>query len=824
MGTLGQDFRFALRLLWKDRVFTATAVLTLAICIGANTALFTVVRSVLFRPLPYPEAGRLVHVYDAFPGAGAPRAGTSVPNYLDRRTRTDAFEDQALYQTRGLNVGEGTDAERVSAMAVTPSFFRVLKVDAFKGRTFTDQEGEVGHDRSLLLSYAFWQRNLGGAPGVVGSDLRVGGEPYTIVGIMPDSFTFLDPDIRLWLPIAFSADERSEDARYSQNHDEVARLRSGVTLEQAQHQIDALNAQLLDAAGALKPLLVNVGYHSVVVPLGDDMVRNVRGILYLLWGGVLFVLLIAVVNITNLVLVRASGRAKEMATRHVLGAGPARLARQLFTETTLLAIAGGLAGLVLGIWGLDGLKAIGASDLPRGSEIRLDGTVVAFTLVLALALGALIGLVPIAQVWSMKLAEVLQQEGRSGTAGRGARIIRQTLAAAQVAIAFVLLIGAGLLLASFQELLAVDPGFQPARVLSGRVSPNANRYPDDAALASFVDRALERVRALPGVESAGATSSIPFGGNSSSSVIVAEGYVMAPGESVISPNRIRATPGYFETLGVKLLSGRFFDARDTADAPRVVIVDERLARKFWPGKDPVGRRMFLPDRAEDLVTPGPNVTYLTVVGVVGAVKREGLIEGEQARLGAYYFPYAQDPTRGGITLAIRTTASPSQATEAVRRALAGIDPELPFYDVRTMSERMERSLDRRRTPMMLATSFAIVALLLAIVGIYGVLAYQVGQRTREVGIRIALGSSASGIRALVLREGAALVGAGLIVGLGGAVALRQAIAGQLYGIGPLDPRVLVLVTMVLSVAALVACLGPARRAARVDPVAALTRQ
>jgi len=823
MGIFGQDLRFALRLLWKDRIFTTTAVLTLAICIGANTALFTVVRSVLFRPLPYPEPGRLVHVYDAFPGAGVPRAGTSVPNYLDRRTRTDAFEDQALYQSRGLNVGEGTNAERVQAMAVTPSFFHVLKVDAFQGRTFTDQEGEVGHDRSVLLSYAFWQRNLGGDPHVVGTDLRIAGEPYTIVGIMPDSFVFRDPDVRLWLPIAFSADERSEDARYSQDHEEIARLRSGVTLEQAQDQVDALNAQLLEAAGALKPLLVNVGYHSVVVPLGDDMVRNVRGILYLLWGGVLFVLLIAVVNITNLVLVRASGRAREMATRHVLGAGPARLARQLFTETTLLAIAGGLVGLVLGIWGLDGLKAIGASELPRGSEIRLDGIVVSFTLALAVALGVLIGLIPIAQVWTMRLAEGLQQEGRSGTAGRAARIIRQTLAAAQVAIAFVLLIGAGLLFASFQALLGVDPGFQPAHVLSGRVSPNANRYPDDPALAAFVDRVLQRVRALPGVESAGATSSIPFGGSSSSSVIVAEGYVMTPGESVISPNRIRATPGYFEALGVKLLAGRFFDARDTVDAPRVVIVDERLARKFWPGKDPVGRRMFLPSRAEDLITPGPDVTYLTVVGVVGAVKREGLIEGEQARLGAYYFPYAQDPTRG-ITLAIRTTGSPVLATEAVRRALAGIDPELPFYDVRTLAERMERSLDSRRTPMMLAASFAVVALLLAIVGIYGVLAYQVGQRTREVGIRMALGSSAAGIRGLVLREGAALVGVGLAVGLAGAVALRRAIAAQLFAVGPLDPRVLVIVTMVLSVAALVACLGPAQRAARVDPVAALTRQ
>jgi len=823
METLRHDFRFALRLLWKDRVFAIAAILTLALCIGANTAIFTVVRSVLFRPLPYPDPGQLVTVYDAFPNVGAPRAGTSVPNYLDRRAQVNAFEESALYQSRGLNVGEGGNAERVSAMAVTPEFFRLLNVEAAEGRTFTDEEGEVGHDRSVVLGHAFWQRNLGGDPAVVGTDLRIDGRPYTIVGIMPESFVFLDPEVRLWLPIAFSETDRSEDRRFSQNHEEIARLRPGATLVQAQEQLDALNARIVEAAGGLRELLVNTGYHTSVVSFGDDLVRNVRGILYLLWGGVVFVLLIAVVNITNLVLVRATGRAREMATRHALGAGFGRLARQLVTETTLLAIAGGLAGLVAGVWGLDGLRSLGLSELPRGSEIDLDGVVVAFTLGVATLLGLVIGVVPMAQLAGTNLSEVLQQEGRSGTAGRGARLARQTLAAAQVAIAFVLLIGAGLLLASFQELLAVDPGFRPAHVLTGRVTPTGSLYPDEAALTGFVDRTLAAVRALPGVEAAGVTSHIPFGGGSSSSVILAEGYVMKPGESVISPNQVWPSPGYFEALGVKLLSGRFFDERDTADAPRVVIVDERLARRFWPDQDPVGRRMFQPQRPEDLINPSPDMPYFTVVGVVGAVKREGLIEGEQARLGAYYLPYAQNPTRG-ITFAIRTAGEPALMTESVRRAIASVDAALPFYDVRTLPERMERSLDSRRTPMLIATAFAGVALLLAIVGIYGVLAYQVSQRTREVGIRMALGSSAAGIRGLVLREGAALVGVGLAVGLAGAVALRQAIAAQLFGVGPLDPRVMAVVTVVLGAAALGACLGPALRAARIDPVTALTRQ
>ncbi len=822
MDTLWHDLRFALRQGRRDWGFALTAILTLAICIGANTLLFTVIRSVLFRPLPYPESGRLVRIYDSFPGIGALRTGCSVPNYLDRRTRTDAFEEQALYQVRGLNVGEGANAERVSGMAVTPSLFRVLQVGAAEGRTFTDEEGEVGHDRSAILSYAFWQRQLGGDPAVVGTDLLIGGERFAIVGVMPRSFVFLDPDVSVWLPIAFTERARAEPSRFDYSHEELARLRPGVTLEQAQEQIDALNARTLESSGQLRKTLVNAGYHSVVVPLRDDLVRDVRSMLYLLWGGVLFVLLIAVVNITNLTLVRASGRAREMATRRALGAGYGRLARQLVTEALLVAVTGGVAGLLLGLWGLDGLSAIGLSTLPRGSEIHPDGVVVVFTLGLAVALGLFIGMTPVAQMARTKVGEALQQEGRAGTAGRGTRMVRRTLAAAQVALAFVLLVGAGLLLASFRELLAVEPGFRPAHVLTGRISPNPNRYPGGAALRVFVSRALECVRALPGVESAGVTSSLPFGGDPSYSVIVAEGYVMAPGESIVSPRRTRVTPGYFETLGIPLSHGRFFDERDTTDAPRVVIVDERLAQKFWPGENPIGRRMYRPRRPEEVENPAPNTVYLTVVGVVGAVTGEELVDGTQPSVGAYYFPYDQDST-GDMTFAIRTRDDPTRQAGAVRKAVAGLDPELPFYDVRTLPERIERSLDPRRTPMRLATSFAGVALLLAVVGIYGVLAYQVSQRTREVGIRMALGSSAAGIRGLVLREGAALVGAGLAVGLAGAVALRQAIAAQLYGVGPLDPRVLAGVIVILGAAALGACLGPALRAARIDPVEALNR-
>jgi predicted permease len=417
----------------------------------------------------------------------------------------------------------------------------------------------------------------------------------------------------------------------------------------------------------------------------------------------------------------------------------------------------------------------------------------------------------------------LRDDPRTGTAGRGARQTRRTLVVAQIALAFVLLVGAGLLLASFQQLLGVNPGFTAEHVLTGRMNPPAARYPDDGALRSFAARALAVIRALPGVEAAGITNNLPLSGQNDSSVIIPEGYAMAPGESVVSPTQLRASPGFLEAMHVPLKRGRLFSESDAAGAPRVVIVDEALARKFWPHRDPIGSRMYLPSRAEDVLKPGPGVTWLQVVGVVGTVKFTGLTERAGDRVGAYYFPYAQDPQRG-IGLAVRTTGDPAALTTTVRRSLASVDPELAFYDVVAMPQRVERSLERRRTPMLLASSFAIAALLLASVGIYGVLAFQVSQRTREIGIRMALGSDARSVLRLVLREGVGLAVIGLGIGMAGALALKQVIASELYGVTALDPVVILSVAGLLALASLAACVGPARRAARVNPVVALSQQ
>lgn len=646
------------------------------------------------------------------------------------------------------------------------------------------------------------------------------GEVFTIVGVMPESFVFLDDGVRLWVPDAFSDDQKQQ--YHSNSWNMIARLQPGATLEQAHQQIDALNENNLDAIPALKEALINAGFHTPIVFFQQDMVRQIRGTLFMLWGGVLFVLLIGCVNLANLVLVRSSARVKELATRFALGAGRWRVTRQMLTESILMTVTGGLLGLLFGWAGLRALETLGVNELPRGAEIVIDGMAVAWTAGLAFLIGIVLGLIPVVSVVRVNLASAFREEGRSGTAGRGARLLRSGLVVTQVAFALILLVGAGLLLASFRQVLSVDPGFDSDGVISATVVPPAARYEGDAALVVFADEALRQVRALPGVIDASITSAIPFGGSFSDSVILAEGYVPAPGESLVSPDRTSVSARYFETLGIPLIEGRTFDSSDTEESQPVIIVDERLALKFWPDGDALGKRMFSPQSAEAIYDT-TNATMMTIVGIVGGVRRQTLEDIGELTVGAYYLPTIQNPIRG-MDIAIKTAGDPNTLISTVRRLVAEIDPELPLFDIRTLQERIDESLLTRRSPMMLALVFAGVALFLASVGIYGVLAYLVSLRTRELGIRLALGSGSRRIFRLVLREGMVILAVGFAIGLAGAFALQRAIESQLFGISASNPIVLATVVAVLAVVALIACAIPARRATRIDPVVALTAE
>ncbi len=828
------DIRVGLRLLWRDKAFTITTVLTLALCIGANTALFSVVHNVLLRPLPVPESDRIVLMGNAYPGAGAAVGGSSsVMDYLDRLRDMDVFDEQAAYSDSNQNIDQNGTPVRVPITRVTPSFFRLLRVAPALGRTFSEQEGEPGNEQKVVLSYALWQSQFGGDPAAIGKDLRIDGQPFSVIGVMPKGFDFLNPEVMLWRPLAFTPQDTSDEHRHTNYLQNLGRLKPGATIQRAQQQVDALNARNLEKFPAFKPLLINAGFHTIVEPLQETLVRDVKATLYLLWGGALFVLLIGCVNVASLVMVRSRARLKELATRLALGAGRFRVGRQLITESILLTTVSAAAGLLIGYAALRLLGTLNIQELPRGEEIRLDGVVVAYTLVVAAIIGLVLGLIPVANVVPANLTVVLREQGRSGTAGRGARALRRSLVVTQIAFAFVLLVGAGLMFASFRQVLAIQPGFGADGVLTANITLPRTRYTKDEAVIAFTHEALQRLRALPGVTAVGATDTIPFGGNNSSSMVFAEGYQMKPGESVILPNQIEVTSGYFETMGVKLVRGRFFDDRDGHKGPAIdiggqmltqggsIIVDETLARRFWPSQDPIGRRMYMPSgvAAGDLTAITEKTVFFTVVGVIADIKLHDLTEGQKS-VGAYYFPADQDVSYD-LTFALRTAGDPLSLISAVRGALKGLDRELPVFDIQTMNARMEKSLVTRKSPMLLSLSFSAIALFLSAIGIYGVLAYLVTQRRKEIGIRIALGSSGPAIFDLVLREGLILIAGGFVLGAIGAVVLRKSLESQLFGVSAADPIVLLAVTTILATVAIAACALPARRATRINPIVAL---
>jgi predicted permease len=812
-----QDVRFAFRTLLKDRGFTVTAVLTLAVCIAANTATFAIVNAVLLRPLPVPDSQDIVLMSNRYPKAGAGDSTYSAGgDYFDRLTGVTALQDQAMFRPNRPALDVRGTPEQIVSMEATPSLFTLLRVAPVLGRTFTAEEGETGHELKVILSYGLWQRLFGGDRNAIGRQIRLNGRTHEVVGVMPPDFLFFDPDVRLWTPIAFTPEQKT--AHHSNNWMNIGRLKPGATVSQVQAQVSAVNAANNEKFPEFKELLINAGFHTAVERLQDVLVRDVRSTLYLLWGGAGFLLLIGALNIANLAFARLNLRRKEFATRIAIGAGRVHLSRQLMVENAMLGLAGGALGTMMGAVLLPALTVLGLDRIPRANEVRIDATVAIFSMGIAVIAAVLTSFVPLTSVFRSSLNEELRQGGRSGSVGTRA-FVRQVLVAAQVAIAFALLAGAGLLLTSFRHVLRVNPGFRTDGVMTASISAPRSRYAGDVEVRSLEERVSAAIRQVPGVASAGATTAIPFGVNQSASVIFAEGYVMNPGESVISPRSITVTPGYFETMGIPLVRGRYFNDQDNERSAPAIVVDEILAKKFWPNADPLGRRMYQPQDPKDILKTDEHTRWLRVVGVVRPISQDAL-DSKTESVGTYYFAQRQSPERF-LTFAIKLSSDAESVTRAIRSTIASIDPEMVVFDVKSMSQRAEMSLSSRRAAMALAIAFGGLALFLAAIGTYGVLAYLVTQRRREIGIRVALGSTSGGIVRLVFREGLLLVGIGLVLGIAAAVGLRRALASELYGVSALDPAVLAGVVALLASAALVACIVPARRATKVDPVVVL---
>ena len=820
---IGRDLRSGIRRLVKDRGFTFATVLTLAVCLGANAAIFTIVYSLLLRPLPIPDSDRIVALGDVYPTiTPTDILSNTAPSYIDRLKAIDALEDQALFAQWFDTLPIDGMAEEVRGMRATPSLFRLLRVEPALGRTFTDAEGTIGHERKILLSHGLWQRLYGGDSAVLGRDLRLGwtGQLYTIVGVMPQGFSFFDrgsdghartvgEGVEFWIPLAFTPAQLDEEARTRYGFFHVGRIRHGATIEQVRAQADALNQATFQRFPQFG--LAELGMYTAVTPLQDALTRRVSGILYLLWGGAACVLLIGVLNVANLSLARASARGRDVAVRLALGASRLRVTRELVVEGVLLTSTAGVAGVIIAAWIVQTLVASELATLPNAAAVRLDGTVATLTLALSALLGSLIGLVPAAASIRGTLNQALLEGNRSGTGGRAARLFRRGLVVVQVACSVVLLIGASLLLTSFRNLLAVDPGFRAERVTTATIFPPPSRYGDQAAVTALMTRILESVRRIPGVEAAGITSNVALSGRTSPATVFAADYTLRPGEAVVLPSVVSVTPGYLEAMATTVTRGRSFTDSDREQAHRVAIVDERMAARFWPGADPIGKALRR-----------GNSALFTVVGVVRAVRFESLA-GQAESTGTVYFPHAQAPFASRLRwLAVRTSAGSSGVMPAIRAALKAIDPDLPLSDIQTMSQRTLRSVAPQRLAMALAGVYGVVAMMLSAVGIYGVLAYVVARRTREIGIRLALGSTARGIFRLVFKEGLLLVAAGVALGLVGALALGRTLEGQVFGVKPSDPIVLGVVAVSAAAIALAACVLPARRATRVDPVNVLS--
>ncbi|MFP5260563.1 MAG: ABC transporter permease [Blastocatellia bacterium] len=798
MDTVFHDLRYALRTLLKSRAFTAVALLALALGIGANTAIFTVVNAVLLRPLPYREPDRIMTVlYER-------RIPVAPADFLDWKEQNQVFENIAAAQYWQPSLTGNDRPEQLWALHLTADMFTLLGVKPALGRAFLPGEDQPGDHHVVVLSHRLWQRRFGGDAAIVGQTVTLDGESYTVIGVMPEGFRFAPfwaTRAELWAPLNLApraADRRGSSLRV------FARLKPGVTRERAQAEMSAINQRIEQQYPDSKK-----GLRLSVDPLHEVVVGNVRPALFILLGAVGFVLLIACANVANLLMARAASRQKEVAIRTALGATRARVIRQLLTESVILSLAGGLFGLLLAKWGVRALVAISPDNLPRVESIGLDVPVLCFTLATSVLTGLVFGLAPALHASRLGLNESLKEGGRGSTEGMRRSRVRRLLVVAEVALALVLLIGGGLMIRSFARIQSIDPGFNPRNVLTFVVSLAGSQHSTARQRLAFFDQLLERIKALPSVQSAGAINHLPLAGDVWQIGYTVEGQPAPPPEERRGAVYRIARPGYFQTMGATILSGRDFTDRDTKEAPGVVIVNESFARRHWPGGNALGKRITITDG-------DPN--QREVVGVVKDLRQSDWTADPIEEM---YLPHLQSAEPRYMTLVVRSASDPAGLVAAVQNEVWAIDKDLPVSQVMSMEQAISGSVGQQRFNMTLLGIFAGLAVTLAAIGIYGVMSYSVTQRRHEIGIRMALGASQGDVLRMVIKQGMTLAAVGAIVGLAGAFFLTRLMSSLLYGVSPTDPLTFFAIPLILAGVALGACFVPARRATRVDPMVAL---
>ena len=801
MSILLSDVRVALRSLRKTPAFTAVVVLTLALGIGANAAIFSVLNAVLLRPLPYPDSERIMTLWTDNGDQGWPKDVSGYADFSDWRAQNTTFTEMAAYTgtTRTLTgIGE---PEQVRGAVVVPTFFKVMGINPARGRALT-MDDFTGDRRVVVLGDEFWRRRMGSDPAAVGKAILLNNVAHEIVGVMPPRFTFPGTATEFWTSFPLSV---TNEPRGNFWLSVVGRLELGVTVEQARAELGTIAKRLATEYPA-----TNAKLGVTVVPLHENTVGDVRPALVVLMAAVGFVLLIACANIANLLLARGATRTREVAVRVALGAGRGRIVRQLLTESACLAVLGGALGLLIAKWGVDLLVAFGPDALPRMSEVRVDTAMLLFTLVAALFTALLFGLPPAMRASSVQLSDTLKEGTRSMSGARGGVRLRRALVVTEIALALVLLIGAGLLLASFRRLSSVDAGFDAANLLTARLSVPQSRYPQPAQARAFYQEVLTRTQALPGVRAAGYTTALPLSGSVNGAPVAIEGRAPMPDLDDKEVRRAIASPTYFRTLGIPVLAGRVFTEQESGDTVNVVVVNETMKKLHFLGADPIGRRM-------QWGCVGPQCPWMTVIGVVKDTKQDGLDEFVRPEV---FTSYLQQP-RLGLTLAVRTQGDPLAIVGSLRSIVQSIDRDIPLAGVATMEQLMADSVATRRFNTLLLGVFSSLALVLALVGIYGVMSYNVSQRRQEVGIRMALGARGRDVLGLVLREAMALAGVGILLGVVLSLFVTRLLQTLLFEVSATDPATFAVTAFLLAGVALAASYIPARRAATVDPVAAL---